>query len=113
MHSAAQELRELVFTKYDKTYDMSFVRRDIPGKTFVSRGGGGALLRCRACRMVALGCTSSALREQAVRWVTSACRGVRFRAAGFRAASYVAVAGAWRRCASTSCGSTLSSAPSS
>lgn len=29
------ELRELVYTKYGKTYDLSFVRRDIPGKTFV------------------------------------------------------------------------------
>ncbi|GFR40741.1 hypothetical protein Agub_g1351, partial [Astrephomene gubernaculifera] len=29
------ELRELIYTKYGKTYDVSFVRRDIPGKTFV------------------------------------------------------------------------------
>ncbi|GIL51746.1 hypothetical protein Vafri_7671 [Volvox africanus] len=32
---SAQELRQLIFTKYGKTYDVSFVRRDIPGKTFV------------------------------------------------------------------------------
>lgn len=33
---AAEELRKLIRTKYDKTYDVSIVRRDIPGKTFVS-----------------------------------------------------------------------------
>ncbi|GIL92528.1 hypothetical protein Vretifemale_20045 [Volvox reticuliferus] len=32
---SAQELRQLIYTKYGKTYDVSFVRRDIPGKTFV------------------------------------------------------------------------------
>eukprot|EP00195_Chlamydomonas_chlamydogama_P015878 CAMPEP_0202911572 /NCGR_PEP_ID=MMETSP1392-20130828/55338_1 /ASSEMBLY_ACC=CAM_ASM_000868 /TAXON_ID=225041 /ORGANISM="Chlamydomonas chlamydogama, Strain SAG 11-48b" /LENGTH=289 /DNA_ID=CAMNT_0049602127 /DNA_START=104 /DNA_END=970 /DNA_ORIENTATION=- len=31
----AAELRELIFTKYGKSYDMSIVRRDIPGKAFV------------------------------------------------------------------------------
>ncbi len=31
----AAELRQLIYTKYGKTYDVSFVRRDIPGKTFV------------------------------------------------------------------------------
>ncbi|PNW85680.1 hypothetical protein CHLRE_03g197850v5 [Chlamydomonas reinhardtii] len=31
----AAEMRELIVTKYGKTYDVSFVRRDIPGKTFV------------------------------------------------------------------------------
>lgn len=31
----ADELRKLIFTKYGKTCDMSFVRRDLPGKTFV------------------------------------------------------------------------------
>ncbi|PNH04303.1 hypothetical protein TSOC_009553, partial [Tetrabaena socialis] len=29
------ELRQLIFTKYGKNFDVSFVRRDIPGKTFV------------------------------------------------------------------------------
>lgn len=33
---SAEELRNLIYTKYGKTYDLSFVRRDIPGKTFVS-----------------------------------------------------------------------------
>ncbi len=33
----AGELRELIFTKYGKSYDISFVRRDFPGKTFVRR----------------------------------------------------------------------------
>ncbi|GLC47100.1 hypothetical protein PLESTB_000435900 [Pleodorina starrii] len=32
---SAEELRRLIYTKYGKTYDVSFVRRDIPGKTFV------------------------------------------------------------------------------
>lgn len=31
----AAELRQLIYSKYGKTYDVSFVRRDIPGKTFV------------------------------------------------------------------------------
>ena len=31
----AGELRELIFSKYGKSYDISFVRRDFPGKTFV------------------------------------------------------------------------------
>jgi hypothetical protein len=31
-----QEIRDLLLTKYGKQYDMSFVRRDVPGmKTFV------------------------------------------------------------------------------
>ncbi|GAX81528.1 hypothetical protein CEUSTIGMA_g8956.t1 [Chlamydomonas eustigma] len=32
----AEELRLLIFQKYGKSHDMSLVRRDIPGKTFVS-----------------------------------------------------------------------------
>ncbi|KAG2433568.1 hypothetical protein HYH02_012685 [Chlamydomonas schloesseri] len=31
----AAEMRELIALKYGKTHDVSFVRRDIPGKTFV------------------------------------------------------------------------------
>ena len=31
----ADELRSLIFKKYNKSHDMSIVRRDIPGKTFV------------------------------------------------------------------------------
>lgn len=31
----ADELRRLIFSKYNKSHDMSIVRRDIPGKTFV------------------------------------------------------------------------------
>ncbi|MEW5302045.1 MAG: hypothetical protein WDW38_008676 [Sanguina aurantia] len=30
------ELRRLLFTKFGKTYDLSFIRRDIPGKTFIA-----------------------------------------------------------------------------
>ncbi|KAL6746600.1 hypothetical protein V8C86DRAFT_1820329 [Haematococcus lacustris] len=30
------EIRQLLLVKYEKAYDMSFVRRDIPGKTFVA-----------------------------------------------------------------------------
>lgn len=32
-----QEIRQLLMAKYGKSYDMSFVRRDVPGmKTFIS-----------------------------------------------------------------------------
>jgi len=30
-----QEMRDLIYTKFGKTYDVSLVRRDIPGKSFV------------------------------------------------------------------------------
>ncbi|KAG2498067.1 hypothetical protein HYH03_003827 [Edaphochlamys debaryana] len=32
----ADELRRLIFEKYNKTYDVSIVRRDLPGRSFVS-----------------------------------------------------------------------------
>lgn len=34
--AAGPELRELVYKKYNKAHDLSFARRDIPGKAFVS-----------------------------------------------------------------------------
>jgi len=30
-----EEMRELIWTKYGKAYDVSFARRDVPGKAFV------------------------------------------------------------------------------
>lgn len=34
---AGPELRRLLFTKFGKTYDLSFIRRDIPGKVGCER----------------------------------------------------------------------------
>jgi hypothetical protein len=35
-HTASQEIRSLLLSKYGKQYDMSFVKRDVPGmKTFI------------------------------------------------------------------------------
>lgn len=30
-----EEMRELIWAKYGKAYDVSFARRDVPGKAFV------------------------------------------------------------------------------
>jgi hypothetical protein len=32
---SGDEMRELIWSKYGKAYDVSFARRDVPGKAFV------------------------------------------------------------------------------
>eukprot|EP00798_Chlamydomonas_sp_ICE-L_P002224 gene2224-33786_t len=46
-----EELRSLVYKKYGKTHDISMVRRDIPGKTFVLLNVMWGYLEARSFRM--------------------------------------------------------------